>query len=153
MHRRNTTEEKTHFEGTGTPQASRSNPTTGGFSVQTNRASCVSVRQKLFCPTETTPSGEGRKHLLQSRNFGRKEVQIPISNGWSIYGSIAGFEYEKGYEYKIKVSETNYLNYSMDDPAWIERDLFEVISKDKKDSEDLSLHLIPATYYKNILFP
>ena len=136
-----------------TPQASRSNPTTGGFSVQTNRASCVSVRQKLFCPTETAPSGEGRKHLLQSRNFGRKEVQIPISNGWSIYGSIAGFEYEKDYEYKIKVSETNYLNYSMDDPAWIERDLFEVISKDKKDSEDLSLHLIPETYYKNILFP
>ena len=41
----------------------------------------------------------------------------------------------------------------MDDPAWIERDLFEVISKDKKDSEDLSLHLIPETYYKNILFP
>lgn len=153
LHRRNTTEEKTHFEGTGTPQASRSNPTTGGFSVQTNRASCVSVRQKLFCPTETAPSGEGRKHLLQSRNFGRKEVQIPISNGWSIYGSIAGFEYEKDYEYKIKVSETNYLNYSMDDPAWIERDLFEVISKDKKDSEDLSLHLIPETYYKNILFP
>ena len=71
----------------------------------------------------------------------------------SIYGSIAGFEYEKDYEYKIKVSETNYLNYSMDDPAWIERDLFEVISKDKKDSEDLSLHLIPETYYKNILFP
>ena len=45
---------KTHFEGTGTPQASRSNPTTGGFSVQTNRASCVSVRQKLFCLTETS---------------------------------------------------------------------------------------------------
>lgn len=70
--------------------------------------------------------------MLQSRNFGRKEVQIPISNGWSIYGSIAGFEYEKDYEYKIKVSETNYLNYSMDDPAWIERDLFEVISRIKK---------------------
>ena len=153
MHRRNTTEEKTHFEGTGTPQASRSNPTTGGFSVQTNRASCVSVRQNLFCLTETTPFREGRKHLLPSRNFGRKEVQIPKSDGWSIYGSIAGFEYEKDYECKIKVSETSYLNYSMDDPAWIERDLLEVSSKDKKDSEDLPLHLIPKTYYKNIPLP
>lgn len=27
--------------------------TLSGFSVQTNRASCVSVRQKVFCPTET----------------------------------------------------------------------------------------------------
>lgn len=69
MHRRNKTEEKMHFEGTGTPQASRSNPTIGGFSVQTNRASCVSVRQKLFCPTETAPFREVQRHC--------SEVAIP----------------------------------------------------------------------------
>ena len=51
-------------------------------SEQRNRASCVSVRQKLFCLTETAPFREGRKHLLPSRNFGRKEVQIPKSDGW-----------------------------------------------------------------------
>lgn len=69
------------------------------------------------------------------------------------YGNIAGFEHEKGYEYKIKVSETTYLDYAMDDPTWTERNLLEVISKVKKDSEDLPIHLVPETYYKHIPLP
>lgn len=68
------------------------------------------------------------------------------------YGNIAGFEHEKGYEYKIKVSETTYQDYAMDDPTWTERNLLEVISKVKKDSEDLPIHLVPDTYYKRIPF-
>ena len=68
------------------------------------------------------------------------------------YGNIAGFEHEKGYEYKIKVSETTYQDYAMDDPTWTERNLLEVISKVKKDSEDLPIHLVPETYYKHIPF-
>lgn len=68
------------------------------------------------------------------------------------YGNIAGFEHEKGYEYKIKVSETTYLDYAMDDPTWTERNLLEVIFKVKKDSEDLPIHLVPDTYYKRIPF-
>ncbi len=71
---------------------------------------------------------------------------------WITYGSIAGFEYEKGYEYKIKVSETTYQDYAMGDPTWTERNLLEVISKVKKDSEDLPIHLVPDTYYKRIPF-
>lgn len=69
------------------------------------------------------------------------------------YGNIAGFEHEKGYEYKIKVSETTYQDYAMDDPTWTERNLLEVISKVKKDSEDLPIHLVPETYYKHIPLP
>lgn len=69
------------------------------------------------------------------------------------YGNIAGFEHEKGYEYKIKVSETTYLDYAMGDPAWTERDLLEVISKVQKESEGVPLHFIPETYYKNIPLP
>lgn len=72
---------------------------------------------------------------------------------WSTYYGISGFEYEKGYEYKIKVSETTYLDYAMGDPSWTERELLEVISKDKKESEDLPLHLVPETYYKHIPLP
>jgi len=42
----------------------------GGFSVQTNRASCVFVRQKCFCPTKTSgPPGAGV--FLQSRKQGK----------------------------------------------------------------------------------
>ncbi len=72
---------------------------------------------------------------------------------WNTYGHIAGFEYEEGYEYKIKVSETTYLDYSMRDPSWTERDLLGIISKDKKDSDGLPLHLIPEKYYENIPMP
>ena len=32
----------------------------GGFSVQANRASCVLVRQKVFCPTRTNLPGRNR---------------------------------------------------------------------------------------------
>ena len=80
-------------------------------------------------------------------------VKKEQTDEWIVYGSISGFEYEKGYEYKIKVSETTYLDYSMGDPAWTERDLLEVISKEQKDSEGLPLHLVPETYYKKIPLP
>ena len=41
----------------------------------------------------------------------------------------------------------------MGTPAWTERELLEVISKDKKDSENLPLHFIPEAYYENIPLP
>ena len=77
MHRRNTTEEKTHFDGTGTPQASRSNPTTGGFSVQTNRASCVFVRQKAFCLTETAALQGSAEAFAPKSQFQKKRSTNP----------------------------------------------------------------------------
>ena len=80
-------------------------------------------------------------------------VKQEQSDEWSAFGNIDGFEFEKGYEYQIKISETSYLDYSMGTPAWTERVLLEVISKDKKDSENLPLHLIPKTYYDSIPLP
>ena len=80
-------------------------------------------------------------------------VKKEQSDEWSAFGSITGFEFEKGYEYQIKISETSYLDYSMGTPAWTDRELLEVISKDKKDSENLPLHLIPKAYYENIPLP
>ena len=109
--------------------------------------------KNCFVRQKPRPPGKGGNICSKVAISEEKKYKSQYQTDGVSYGSIAGFEYEKDYEYKIKVSETNYLNYSMDDPAWIERDLFEVISKDKKDSEDLSLHLIPETYYKNILFP
>lgn len=80
-------------------------------------------------------------------------VKKEQADEWTAYGDIAGFAHEKGYEYKIKVSETTYLDYAMGDPAWIERDLLEVISKVQKDSEGVPQHFIPEPYYKNIPLP
>ena len=78
-------------------------------------------------------------------------VKQEPSDEWSAFGNIDGFE--KGYEYQIKIGETSYLDYSMGTPAWTERELLEVISKDKKDSGNLPLHLIPKAYYDNIPLP
>ena len=61
-------------------------------------------------------------------------VKKEQANEWIAYGDIAGFAHEKGYEYKIKVSETTYLDYAMGDHAWTERDLLEIISKVQKES-------------------
>ena len=91
---------------------------------------------------------DGRNYL--SEVYAVKKEQ---SDGWSAFGFIGGFEFETGYEYQIKIGETSYLDYAMGDPAWTERDLLEVISKDKKDSEDLPIHFIPETYYDNVPLP
>ncbi|KAB4102828.1 hypothetical protein DW158_16670 [Parabacteroides merdae] len=55
----------------------------GGFSVQANRASCVFVRQKVFCPTKTTSPAKSRGNPLQSRGFRkRKKYKPKISCAW-----------------------------------------------------------------------
>ena len=91
---------------------------------------------------------DGRNYL--SEVYAVKKEQ---SDEWSAFGSIDGFEFETGYECQIKISETSYLDDAMGDPAWTERDLLEVISKNKKDSEDLPRHFIPETYYDNVPLP
>lgn len=80
-------------------------------------------------------------------------VKKEQDNEWGIYGGIAGFEYEQGYEYKIKVSETTYVDYAIENSSWTECNLLEVISKIQKESEGLPLHLIPETYYKRLPLP
>ena len=67
---------------------------------------------------------------------------------WEAQGSIGKFEYEEGYEYQIRISETNYLDYRMGDPAWTEYELLEVISKEHKNSENLPPHFIPDWYFE-----
>lgn len=73
-------------------------------------------------------------------------VQDVRSQKWKPLVNIQGFDYENGYEYVIKISETNYLDYRRGDPAWTEYSLIEVISKEKKDSEGLPEHFIPDWY-------
>lgn len=80
-------------------------------------------------------------------------VRKEQSDEWVPFGHIDGFEFEEGYEYQIKVGETSYLDYSMGQPAWEERQLLEVISREKKDAEDIPAHFIPATYYDAVPLP
>ena len=75
-------------------------------------------------------------------------VKNEQSTDWEAQGSIGKFEYEEGYEYQIRISETNYLDYRMGDPAWTEYELLEVISKEHKNSENLPPHFIPNWYFE-----
>lgn len=75
-------------------------------------------------------------------------VKNEQSTDWKAHGSIGKFEYEENYEYQIRISETSYLDHSMGDPAWTEYELLEVISKERKDSENLPLHFIPNWYFE-----
>lgn len=75
-------------------------------------------------------------------------VRKESSAQWEALAAIAGFDYEPGYEYEIRVSETSYLDYRMGDPAWTEHELLEVISKEEKSSRGLPLNFIPGWYYE-----
>ena len=76
-------------------------------------------------------------------------VKRDESSEWKAMGSIGGFEYEEGYEYRIRISETDYLDERMGDPAWTEYKLMEVLSKERRDSEGLPLNFIPAWYIEH----
>lgn len=76
-------------------------------------------------------------------------VKKEQSAEWEAQGSIDNFEYEEGYEYQIRISETSYLDDRMGDPAWTEYELLEVISKEPKNSENLPPHFIPNWYFEH----
>ncbi len=66
---------------------------------------------------------------------------------WEQLVSIKGFEYEPGYEYTLRISETNYLDHSMGDPAWTEYELLKLISKEEKTSDNVPNNFIPEWFY------
>lgn len=59
---------------------------------------------------------------------------------------IRNFDYGEGYEYRIKISETSYLDYRMGEPAWTEYDLIEIKSKEKCESEGVPANFLPDGY-------
>lgn len=76
-------------------------------------------------------------------------VRKEPSAEWEALDGIGGFEYEEGYEYRIRVSETSYLDYRMGDPAWTEYKLLKLLSKERKTSGGLPLHFVPDWYFEN----
>ena len=68
------------------------------------------------------------------------------STTWEAWSGIAGFDYVDGYEYHLKINETNYLDHRMGEPAWTEHKLLDVLSKENKETEGLPEDLIPEWY-------
>ena len=66
-------------------------------------------------------------------------VKKDKSQEWKQFADIQDFDYKNGYEYVIKISETNYLDYK----------LIEIISKEKKGSQGLPENFIPNWWHTN----
>lgn len=73
-------------------------------------------------------------------------VRKEDSDEWMPLGYIEGFEFEEGYEYRLRIGETHYLDRRMGQPAWTVYRLLEVLSMEKKESENLPDHFIPDWY-------
>jgi|SRR5699024_788515 len=65
---------------------------------------------------------------------------------WTYLQYIGNFDYESGYEYRIRIGRTSYLDFSMGEPAWTEYKLLEIISKERKDSEGLPESFVPEWF-------
>ncbi|MCI6050221.1 DUF4377 domain-containing protein [Phocaeicola plebeius] len=104
-----------------------------------------------------TVASEMKPGVMSSDGYNYLNDVYPVkkenTEDWEAMGYIDGFEFEKGYEYKIKISETSYLDYRMGQPAWTEYDLLDVLSKEKKNSEGLPLHFIPEWFYEEHVLP
>lgn len=59
------------------------------------------------------------------------------SDQWKSFDGISGFEYEEGYEYVLRIWQEKWHNGEIADAGIYRYKLLEVISKEKKDSEDI----------------
>lgn len=75
-------------------------------------------------------------------------VRYAGEDDWKMLPSISGFEYESGYEYILRISRTDYLDYSMGEPAWTEYALIEEVSKEVKESENVPDNFIPEWFFE-----
>ncbi len=84
----------------------------------------------------------------EGNNYFRKVYAVKKNNAqdWISFSSIQDFNYEEGYEYHIKISETTYLDYREGDLSRTEYKLLDVISKEKHDSEGLPDNFLSRDY-------
>lgn len=83
----------------------------------------------------------GKKYFRKVYAVKKEGVQ-----NWESLATILDFDYEAGYEYRIKISETTYQDDHIGNSVWEEYKLLKTISKEKCDSEDLPENLLPDNY-------
>lgn len=75
-------------------------------------------------------------------------VKEAETQDWRQLSYIEGFDYESGYEYHVRISETNYLDDRKGEPSWTEYKLLQILSKEKKESAGLPKNFIPEERYE-----
>lgn len=72
------------------------------------------------------------------------------TQAWEPLTFISGLDYEEGYEYEVRVSETSYYDERRSESSWTEYKLLEVMSKTEKQSEGLPVSFIDERSYKPV---
>lgn len=105
---------------------------------------------ELTVASEKVPGvvGTGNNSLMELY-----AVKTAGSHEWTSMSAIGGFEYEEGTEYRIRISETDYLDHSMGTASWTERELIEIISETVKASEGVPDHFIPEWFIEGRFVP
>ena len=112
---------------------------------ETGRKITDQKEYEMTVASELLPGVMNDGHNILTEVFAVKKDH---ASEWTGLGGIQDFEFEEGYEYRIRVNETSFLDEQMGDPAWTEYKLLEVLSKEKKNSENLPEHFIPKWFYK-----
>ena len=132
-----------------TPQASRSNPTIGGFSVQANRASCVLVRQKVFCPTRTNLPAEAGDFSPKSKNPIKRSPDVNMENGTKKLSLVAFFPRKRKQSCHM-LTDFSCIAWLLTDKIELYR-LFRILRKKTPSSCELPFALLTTLPLQNIL--
>ena len=96
----------------------------GGFSVQANRASCVFVRQKVFCPTKTTSPAKSRgipeEKKVQTKNLMCMEKTTGTRTGRKPKSDPA----DRKYSFRLNAEENTRFEKLLADSGAGDRTLF-----------------------------
>lgn len=132
-----------------TPQASRSNPTIGGFSVQANRASCVLVGQKVFCPTRTNLPAEAGDFSPKSKNPIKRSPDVNLENGTKKLSLVAFFPRKRKQSCHM-LTEFSCITWLLTDKIELYR-LFRILRKKTPSGCELPFALLTTLPLQNIL--
>ena len=140
---------KKDFTDHGMPQASRNNPTIGGFSVQANRASCVLVGQKVFCPTRTNLPALAGDFSPKSKNPIKGSPDVNMENGTKKL-SLAVFFPRKRKQSCHMLTDFSCITCLLTDKIELYR-LFRILRKKTSSGCELPFALLTTLPLQNIL--
>lgn len=91
-------------------------------------ASCVSSRKTLYVAAKKAPC-----HGIAQRECLQVKTTIHQADWHYFYNQIAGFSYEEGYRYKLRVKEIKIKNPPAD-ASRLQYQLIKIVSKTKQEA-------------------
>ena len=121
----------------------------GGFSVQANRASCVLVRQKVFCPTRTNLPAEAGDFSPKSKNPIKRSPDVNMENGTKKLSLVAFFPRKRKQSCHM-LTDFSCITCLLTDKIELYR-LFRILRKKTSSGCELPFALLTTLPLQNIL--